>query len=69
VADHIVLIPLLQAARLVTRRGGTLLTSTMKHLSYSDNLSGYLQANLFLNPALWPGVLGWRCVGHEGPLA
>jgi hypothetical protein len=69
VADHVGLLPLLQAARLVTKHGGTLLTSTMLHLSYSDNLNGYLQANLFLAPALWPGVLGWRCVRHEDPLA
>jgi hypothetical protein len=68
VADPVGLLPLLQAARLVTKQGGTLLTSTMLHLSYSDNLSGYLQANLFLESALWPGVLGWRCVGHVGAL-
>lgn len=69
VADYVGLLPLLQAARLVTKHRGMLLTTTMLHLSYSDNLAGYLQANLFLEPALWPGVLGWRCVGHEGVLA
>jgi hypothetical protein len=68
VADHVGLLPLLQAARLVTRQGGTLLTSTMTYITYSDNLDEYLASHLFLEPALWPGVLGWRCVGREWAL-
>jgi hypothetical protein len=68
VADHVGLLPLLQAARLVTRQGVTLLTSTRTYLTYSDTLDEYLTSHLFLEPALWPGVLGWRCIGREGPL-
>jgi len=68
VADHVGLLPLLQAARMITRPGGTLITSTLLHLTYSDHIGGYLKANLLLEPELWPGVLGLRCVGREGTL-
>jgi hypothetical protein len=71
-ADRVGLLPLLQAARLVTKQEGTLLTLTFLDISFCDDLTGYLKSNLFLEPALWPGVLGWRCIrciGHEGALA
>jgi len=68
VADHVGLLPLLMATRMVTRPEGTLITSTLLHLTYSDHIRGYLKANLLLDPELWPAVLGLRCVGREGTL-
>lgn len=69
VADHVGLFPLLQAARMVVKADGILITSTMLHLSYSDDVEDYLKAHLMLEPELWPGVIGWRCLGFEGSLA
>merc|ERR1740123_1121771 len=69
VADHIGLLPLLQAVRMVTLTEGLLLTETLLHLSYSADTEDYLRANLIVPPELWPGVIGWRCIGYEGALA
>ncbi|KAK3246463.1 hypothetical protein CYMTET_20555 [Cymbomonas tetramitiformis] len=71
VADHVGLLPLLQATRGLARSpGGVLLTSTLLHLSYSADTEEYLRKNLaLLPPELWPGTLGWRCLGYEGGLA
>jgi len=69
VADHVGLLPLLQAVRLVVKPGGFLLTSTLLHLSFDSDTASYLQTCLLLPPELWPGVLGWRCLGYEGKLA
>jgi hypothetical protein len=69
VADHIGLLPLLQAARMVTCPDGLLLTETLLHLGYSADPEDYLRTNLSLPPELWPGILGWRCIGYEGALA
>lgn len=69
VADHIGLLSLLQAARMVTRPDGLLLTETLLHLSYSSDHEDYLRANLIVPSEMWPGVFGWRCIGYEGDLA
>ncbi|KAJ1460001.1 hypothetical protein M885DRAFT_510505 [Pelagophyceae sp. CCMP2097] len=70
VADHVGLLPVLQAARLVTKAGGVLLTATLLHLSHGRDVQAYLREQcLQLPPELWPGVLGWRCLGFEGSLA
>ena len=69
VADHVGLLPLLQAARMVTCESGYLITETLLHLSYAQDTSEYLKVNLMMEPELWPGVLGWRCFGYEGKLA
>lgn len=69
-ADSVGLLPLLQAARMVTRpTTGVLLTETLLYLTYAEHADDYLRQNLVLEPELWPGVLGWRCLGHEGGLA
>ena len=69
VSDHVGLLALLQACRLVTRPRGHLLTSTLLHLSVATHTDEYLYAVLMMEPEKWPGVLGWRCLGHEGRLA
>ena len=69
VADHVGLLPLLQAARMVTSPQGHLITSTLLHLSYAADSEDYLQQNLTVGPEMWPGLFGWRCLGFEGGLA
>lgn len=69
VADHVGLLPLLQAGRMVTRPGGLMITTTLLFLTYAEDVKDYLRQNLGLDPEFWPGVLGWRCLGHEGDLA
>ena len=69
VADHVGLLPLLQAARRVVVDEGILLSESLLYLTYATSEKDYLHQNLVLDPAMWPSVLGWRCVGYEGSLA
>ena len=69
VADHIGLLALLQAARMVTHLGGFLLTETLLHLTYASDTEEYLKMNLMVALEMWPGVFGWRCFGYKGRLA
>lgn len=68
VADHVGLLPLLQALRGTVAPNGYLLTQTLRWTSYSDTPEDYLRKNLLTDPEYWSGVHGWRCIGYEGAL-
>lgn len=67
--DHVGLLPLLQAMRGIVSPGGCLLTQSLLGSSYSESSEELLRVHLGTDPAHWPGVLGWRCLGYEGALA
>lgn len=67
--DHVGLLPILQATRGIVSPGGCLLTQSLLGSSYSDSSDELLRIHVGMDPAHWPGVLGWRCLGYEGALA
>lgn len=65
-ADTVGLLPLLQALRGLLSPGGTLLTQAAHTEPCHDR---YLERTSLLRNEFFPSMLGWRCIGYEGPLS